>query len=47
MLFGKKFTVLRELPKIYRKVGDGYPEYFYAYEKNGELKYVILDDNFM
>lgn len=47
MLFGKKFTVLRELPKIYRKVGDGYPEYFHAYEKNGELKYVILDDNFM
>lgn len=47
MLFGKKFKVLRELPKIYRKVGDGYPEYFYAYEKNGELEYVILDDNFM
>lgn len=47
MLFGKEFKVLKELPKVYRKVGDGYPEYFYAYEKNGKLEYNILDENFM
>lgn len=47
MLFGKKFKVLKELPRIYHKVGDGYPEYFFAFEKKGELEYLILDENFM
>ena len=35
-MFGKEF----------KKVGDNYPEYFWAYEKNGELDYCIMDDNF-
>lgn len=46
MLFGKKFVVLKELPTIFRLVGDGYPEYFYATEEMGELEYCIMDDNF-
>ena len=46
MLFGKKFKVLRELPKVFRKVGDGYPEYFIAFEDDGKLIYCIIDDNF-
>lgn len=46
MLFGKKFIVLKELPNIFKKVGDNYPEYFWAYEENGELEYCIMDDNF-
>ena len=45
-MFGKEFKVLKELPAIYKKVGDNYPEYFWAYEENGELDYCILDDNF-
>lgn len=45
-MFGKEFKVLKELPVIYKKVGDNYPEYFWAHEKNGELDYCILDDNF-
>lgn len=46
MLFGKKFKVLKELPEVYHLVGDGYPEYFYAKEHDGNLLYVIIDDNF-
>ena len=45
-MFGKKFKVLKRLPTIYKKVGDKYPEYFWAYEENGLLEYCILDDNF-
>lgn len=46
MLFGKRFEVLKDLPRVYRLIGDGYPEYFWAYEENGELAYTIMDDNF-
>ena len=46
MLFGKDFKVLKELPNVYKLVGDGYPEYFWAYEENGFLEYCILDDDF-
>lgn len=45
-MFGKEFKILKELPKIYKKVGDDYPEYFWAYEENGLLEYIIIDDNF-
>ena len=45
-MFGRKFKVLKELPCIYKSVGDNYPEYFWAYEENGELDYCIMDDNF-
>lgn len=46
MLFGKKIQVLREIPKVWRYVGEGYPEYFWAYELNGYLEYCIIDDTF-
>lgn len=46
MLFGKEFKVLKELPIIFKKVGDKYPEYFLAYEENGLLEYYIMDDIF-
>ena len=51
VVFGKKFKVLKELPKgrIYMKIGGNlseYPEYFLAYEENGMLEYKIIDDNF-
>ena len=45
-MFGKEFKVLKELPSVFKKVGDNYPEYFYAYEKEGKLEYCIIDDNF-
>ena len=45
-MFGKEFKVLKGLPKIFEKVGNDYPEYFWAYEKNGLLQYCIIDDNF-
>ena len=45
-MFGKKFKVLKELPTIFEKVGDNYPECFWAYEKNSMLEYCIIDDNF-
>lgn len=45
-MFGRKFKVLKELPCIYKSVGDNYPEYFWAYEENGELDYCIMDDKF-
>lgn len=45
-MFGKEFKVLKELPLIFKKVGDNYPEYFWAYEKEGLLEYYIIDDNF-
>ena len=45
-MFGKEFKVLKELPRIFKKVGDSYPEYFLAYEENGELDYCIMDDKF-
>ena len=43
-MFGKEFKVLKEIPKIYEKVGDDYPEYFLAYEKEGILEYKIIDE---
>lgn len=51
-MFGKRFRVLKELPKgrIYMKIGysipNDFPEYFLAYEENGILEYKIIDDNF-
>ena len=45
-MFGKEFKVSKELPGIFKKVGDNYPEYFHAYKRNGLLEYCILDDNF-
>ena len=45
-MFGKEFKVLKELPVIFKKVGDNYPEYFYAYKRDGLLEYCIMDDNF-
>lgn len=45
-MFGKSFRILKELPYIFEKVGDNYPEYFWVYENNGELDYCIIDDNF-
>lgn len=46
MLFGKNFEVLKELPMVFRLIGDSYPEYFMAFEKNGQLHYCIFDDRF-
>ena len=46
MLFGKRFRVIREFPKVFRLIGDGYPEYFIAYEEDGKLVYDIVDVNF-
>jgi hypothetical protein len=43
MLFGKEFKVLKELPEVFRLVGDGYPEYFMAREEDGKLVYDIVD----
>lgn len=45
-MFGKEFEVLKELNDIFKKVGDNYSEYFFAYEEDGLLNYCIIDDNF-
>lgn len=45
-MFGKEFKVLKELPTIFKRVGDDYPECFWAYEENGKLEYYIIDNNF-
>ena len=45
-MFGKEFKVLKELPTIFIKVGDNYPDFFWAYEEEGLLEYSIIDDNF-
>lgn len=45
-MFGKKFKVTKEFNPIYEKVGDNYPEYFWAYEEDGVLEYYIMDDMF-
>lgn len=45
-MYGKEFRVLKKIPFTYKRVGDNYPEYFWAYEENGELEYCIMDDNF-
>lgn len=46
-MFGKEFKVLKEIPLTFKKVGDNYPEYFWAYkEEDGKLEYCIMDDNF-
>ena len=45
-MFGKEFKVLKELPRIFEKVGYNYPEYFWARDKDGLLRYYIIDDNF-
>ena len=44
MVFGKEFIVVKEFESIFKKIGD-YEE-FYAYEKDGELEYGILDSLF-
>ena len=47
MLFKKQFTVLKPLDNIVVRVGEGgYREFFIAYEKNKELFFYIVDDNF-
>ena len=43
-MFGKEFKVVKEFKPIFKKLGD-YEE-FYAYEKDGELEYGILDPTF-
>lgn len=45
MLFEKEFIVLKNI-RVFEKVGDNYPEYFIAYEKDNELEFYIIDDNF-
>lgn len=45
-MFGKKFKVLKDIPNIYEKVGDNYPEYLWVYSERGMLKYEIIDDSF-
>lgn len=45
-MFGKEFKIKKELPRVYKKVGDNYPEYFWAYEEGGKLEYCIMDDTF-
>lgn len=45
-MFGKEFRVIKELPRLYKKVGDTYPEYFWGYEEGGKLEYCIMDDTF-
>ena len=32
-MFGKEFKVLKDFKPIFKRVGDDYPECFYAYEK--------------
>lgn len=44
MLFGKEFKVIKDFDPIFRRLGD-YEE-FYAYNKDGELEYEILDPSF-
>ena len=46
MLLKKQFTVLKPLDNIVVHVGESYAEYFIAYEKNKELFFYIVDDNF-
>ena len=45
-MFGKEFKVLKDFKPIFKRVGDDYPECFYAYEKDKMLEYCIIDDNF-
>ena len=45
-MFGKEFKVLKDFKSIFKRVGDDYPECFYAYEENEKLEYCIIDDNF-
>lgn len=45
-MFGKEFKVLKDFKPIFKRVGDDYPECFYAYEENEKLEYCIIDDNF-
>lgn len=44
MLFGKSFKVIKNFNSIFKKIGR-YEE-FYAFEKDGELEYCILDSLF-
>ena len=44
MLFGKSFRVIKSFNSIIKKIGK-YEE-FYAFEKDGELEYCILDSLF-
>lgn len=43
-MFGKEFKVVKEFEPIFKNIGN-YEE-FYAYEKDGELEYGILDPAF-
>lgn len=44
MLFGENFKVIKEFESIFKNIGK-YEE-FYAFEKDGKLKYGILDKLF-
>ena len=44
MLFGENFKVIKEFEPIFKMIGK-YEE-FYAFEKNGELEYCILEYRF-
>lgn len=43
-MFGKEFRVVKEFEPVFKNIGK-YEE-FYAYEKDGELEYGILDPTF-
>ncbi len=43
-MFGEEFKVVKEFEPIFKKIGK-YEE-FYAYEKDGNLEYGILDPVF-
>jgi hypothetical protein len=44
MLFGKRFEVINDIEPIFKRMGN-YEE-FYAFNKDGELEYEILDPIF-
>lgn len=48
MKFGASFRVLKEMPFIYKKIGEGKyaDEFFMAKEKDGMLDYCIMSDSF-
>lgn len=41
ILYGKEFKVIKEFDSIFKRIGTS--EEFYAFEKNGNLEYGILD----
>ena len=44
MLFGKRFEVINNIEPVFKRMGN-YEE-FYAFNKDGELEYEILDLTF-